>query len=194
MKTPDRTELENRFRELLLSAIPIETVGYRSVTLQYAREKDIISGEGSRKFGGRWNPPGIAAVYLSLSPETAMAETLAHFQYRGIPVSAAMPRVFVSVSVRLSQVVDITQKTISQRLQVSNRALLESDWRKIMTRDSLPPSQLVGQAAEAAGVEGLLVPSAASRFGKNLIIFPANLLPDSKISVDRADELPNNEA
>lgn len=32
------------------------------------------SGEGAAKYGGRANRPGIAALYLSLDPETALAE------------------------------------------------------------------------------------------------------------------------
>jgi RES domain-containing protein len=56
----------------------LDITGYRSATPQYAREPDLLTGEGSRLHGGRWNPPGIAAVYASFAPETAMEEMLAH--------------------------------------------------------------------------------------------------------------------
>jgi RES domain-containing protein len=192
MKTPDLIQLTHRFQALLPMAVAMETVGYRSVTPKYAQKQDILSGEGSRKSGGRWNPPGMVAVYLSLTPEIAMAETLAHFHYRGIPVAAAMPRVFVAVTARLKRVLNITRGTIRQRLQISEQSLMNVDWRKEMAQGRTPVSQLVGQAAQAAGVEGLLVPSAAFRNGRNLIIFPPNLLSGSRISVDRADELPKD--
>lgn len=37
-----------------------------------------MSGEGARRFGGRWNPPGIAAVYLADSRALAALEILVH--------------------------------------------------------------------------------------------------------------------
>jgi RES domain-containing protein len=38
-----------------------------------------LSGEGARRFGGRWNPPGIPALYASDSLALAMLEVLVHF-------------------------------------------------------------------------------------------------------------------
>lgn len=39
---------------------------------------DALSGEGSRLFGGRWNPPGLSAVYLAESRALAALEVLVH--------------------------------------------------------------------------------------------------------------------
>jgi RES domain-containing protein len=45
---------------------------YRSATPRYARTGDIVTGVGSAKMGGRWNPPGsFPTVYASLQPEAA---------------------------------------------------------------------------------------------------------------------------
>lgn len=38
---------------------------------------DPLSGEGARRYGGRWNSKGIPALYLSDSPALAMLEVLA---------------------------------------------------------------------------------------------------------------------
>jgi len=39
---------------------------------------DLLSGEGARRFGGRWNSPGIPAVYCSQSLSLAALEILVH--------------------------------------------------------------------------------------------------------------------
>jgi len=60
---------------LISEASAFNSTTFRSVNPRYATEADLVGGHGSRKFGGRWNTPGLAAVYASLTPETAMAET-----------------------------------------------------------------------------------------------------------------------
>jgi|GEM_PF-6319824 len=43
-------------------------IAYRSARPRYAKQQDILTGAGSKKFGGRWNPrESFAAVYLSLT-------------------------------------------------------------------------------------------------------------------------------
>src|SRR5437870_6910515 len=56
-------------------AAPWSGVVYRATSPHYASSRDLVSGEGARLHGGRWNAPGtFAAVYASLDPQTAMAE------------------------------------------------------------------------------------------------------------------------
>lgn len=50
-----------------------------------ARADDAFSGEGARLFGGRWNPPGLRATYLSGARSLAALEVLVHQSDR-IPV------------------------------------------------------------------------------------------------------------
>lgn len=42
------------------------------------RRLDAFSGEGARRFGGRWNPPGWPVVYLSEALSLAALEVLVH--------------------------------------------------------------------------------------------------------------------
>lgn len=49
---------------------------YRIVQEQYAAS--AFSGEGARRWGGRWNPPGTPAVYLAASRALAALEILVH--------------------------------------------------------------------------------------------------------------------
>ena len=47
--------------------------------IQKARHLDtVLLGEGARRFGGRWNPPGVPLLYTSTTPEQALLENLVH--------------------------------------------------------------------------------------------------------------------
>ena len=69
-------------------------VGWRLSAPEFARTVDeMLSGEGARLFGGRWNSPGLAAVYLGDSLALAGMELLVHLgnldilkTYRKMPV------------------------------------------------------------------------------------------------------------
>ena len=43
------------------------------------RAATALDGEGARKFGGRWNPPGVPVVYLTESRALSALEILVHF-------------------------------------------------------------------------------------------------------------------
>lgn len=49
--------------------------GWRIVKQRHA--KSAFDGEGARRFGGRWNTPGIPVVYISESRALALLEVLA---------------------------------------------------------------------------------------------------------------------
>jgi RES domain-containing protein len=51
------------------------------------------SGEGAFRAGGRWNPPGVRAVYCALDPATAILEVAAH---RTFQVLDTMPHTLTS--------------------------------------------------------------------------------------------------
>ncbi len=178
-----------RFRRLMPQAVAFTDTVFRSCTPRYANETDILTGEGSKRHGGRWNPAGIAMVYASLSPETAMAETLAYFRHYGIPLQQAMPRTFVAIAASLQAVLDLRQGWVRQRLHVAQKQILTVDWRGEMRAGREPITQTIGRAALEAGLEGLIVPSAADRRGHNLLVLPENLRPQSRLMVEQAERL-----
>jgi RES domain-containing protein len=186
---PTLEQLKTRLSQLLSSAAPFAQVVYRSSTPKYAKETDLLTGEGSRRFGGRWNPIGIAAVYASLTPEIAMAEALANNRYFRIPIEDAMPRTFVAIEASIETAIDFRSGPVRQRIQVALNRILAVDWRKEVRAGREPITQLIGKAASEVGVEAMIVPSAANPQGHNLLVFPPNLRPGSTVRVLNSDRL-----
>lgn len=186
---PTLDQLRLRMSLLLPLATAFSGVTYRSVTPKYANETDLLTGVGSKRHGGRWNPIGIAVVYNSLTPETAMAETLAHYRYHGIPIEDCMPRTFVATDFRLKAVLDLRLGRVRQRLQVSQDRILAVNWRTEMNSGRLAITQAIGQVAAEIGLEGLIVPSAALSSEANLLVFPDNLRSGSTCTVLNANHL-----
>ena len=167
-------------------AVPWEGIVYRSAAPRYSGDGDITTGEGSFRMGGRWNAPGsFRTVYASLDPETAMKEALATFRYYGWDLYAAMPRVFRALDVRLSRVASLRLRRVRQQIAPWLKAAREEDWRHLQSTGRESTSQAIGRAAFELGLEGLLVPSHAARTRTNLIVFPGNLLPDSRVCATR---------
>ena len=189
MADPTGEQLQARFAKLTPWAVPFDGVVYRSSTPRYATESDIVTGEGSRRWGGRRNPIGVAVVYSTLTPETAMAETLASNRYFGEPIEVSMPRTFVAVRAKLKTVLDLRDASLRRRLRLSVAKLLLIDWRMEMYAGHEPLTQTFGRAAHATGWEGMIVPSGADHAGHNLLIFPDRLAAGSRITVMNPDEL-----
>jgi RES domain-containing protein len=149
------------------------------VTIDYATEAELLSGEGSGKHGGRWNPKGINSVYASDSPETALAETLAHYRYYGIPIWNTMPRHFAAVDASLHNLLNLASGEVRRRIGISRKTMLDCDWRKEIASGSEPVSQLIGRVCFDLKYEGLIAPSSTSTGGLNLVWFPENLISAS---------------
>jgi RES domain-containing protein len=167
---------------------PWSGVIFRSISPRYARPADILSGLGAYQAGGRWNAPGVYAIYGSLEPGLAADESfnflLQHFgwQSRDVP-----PRMLVGIRVSLRAVLDLASVTnIHPPLDLGQ--LLLEDWRKMNGERKESRSQALGRAVTDIA-EGILTPSRI-RNGKNLVIYPRSLKPESTIEVLGQDKLP----
>src|SRR2546428_379802 len=119
---PKSDELQAGLRQCLALVQPWAGTFFRATTLEYANSHDLLTGDGSRQSGGRWNAPGLfSAVYGCLDPETAMAESLANYREFGIPVSQAMPLVFVAVVAKVQAVLDLTSDDVQRHLGITTR-------------------------------------------------------------------------
>lgn len=178
-------------------AVDWEGTAYRCVRIHYAHRGEVLSGVGSRRYGGRWNPPtSFRTVYASDSIACAMDEALAHSRRYGIPESELTPLVIVAIEIRLHAVLDLCDPNIRRRIRVSRDRMLEQGWdqRDADSFDGVAEealTQSIGRAAFVAGYEGLLVPSAVVRDACNLVVFPDKLLAASSMTVVREDRLPS---
>lgn len=129
-----------------------------------------LSGEGARITGGRWNPPGsFAVLYLGADPSTVVAEFHRLARRQGVDPTSFLPRTFFRYDVALHRLLDVRDNRSQAELGLNQAALVSDD----LTR-----CQAVGEAAFAAGREGVLAPSAAGS-GDVIAVFLERLDPRS---------------
>ena len=134
------------------------------------RAATAFDGEGSRLFGGRWNPKGVAVVYCSSTLSLATLESFVHFDPGAAPAGP-------HVSFRASLPDGVPVEHV-------DRAKLPRDWR-----DYPAPAALgaMGAAwAKARRTVALLVPSAVTPVEDNVLVNPHH--PDmAKVVIDAAE-------
>lgn len=89
------------------------TCAYRLVAPRWADE--AFSGEGARKYGGRWNSPGRPMVYLGESRALTALELLVHLT---TPMSRSKPYCLIEVQIP------------SDRISIYPAKILPEDWQK----------------------------------------------------------------
>jgi RES domain-containing protein len=120
-----------------------------------------------------------------------MNEAYQNILHHGFPASSIRPRVFAGARVRLRAVLDLTDASIRRRLGFTLAELLDEDWQGIQDEGDESWTQAIGRGVYVAGFEGLLAPSARDRpNGENIVVFPDNLRPGSRIEILGEDELP----
>lgn len=159
---------------------------FRFQTLQFPSATDILSGEGASRRGGRWNPPGLRAIYGSTTDSAALEEAKANDRYYGIVTKT--PRLVVAINASVPQMLDLTEPAVRRRLGLTLAELAAEDWRKLLQAGQESLSQALARAASACGASGVLVRSAAVRGANNVVIFPP-LGPKSRLTIVEGDEL-----
>jgi RES domain-containing protein len=125
---------------------------------------EILSARGGRLLGGRWNPPGVAALYLSFEPATVRAELARAAELQGDREEAIYPLTLGQIAVA-AEVVELLEPDLLESLGV------ETPLSALVPK---PQTQLVGATALDLGIEALIVPSVAAR-AENVVLFPDNL-------------------
>jgi RES domain-containing protein len=188
---PGVQELFVAIASCLPDAVALHQVVYRSVAIRHASAADFLSGAGAAAYGGRWNPPGIEAVYASLSISTAVNEAYQNILHYGFSASTIRPRVLAGAELLLQSVLDLTDQKIRRRLGFTLMELLDEDWLGIQEEGDESWTQAIGRGTYMAGFEGLLAPSVQDRHkGVNVVIFTGRLHRGSKIVILGEDELP----
>ncbi len=158
---------------------PVEGIFFRCTS----RKREPLDTTGALLNCGRYNVTGCSALYLASSPSLAVIEHL-HlmelFEIRQFP-----PRLLVSVSVRLTRVLDLTDPAVLHRLEVEPAAL-----REPYSDDPDRPSitQLIAIRARKAGIEAILAPSALAPEHSNLVVFRDNTSSPDAVEVIGFDD------
>jgi RES domain-containing protein len=105
---PHADRLAKGLEKCLVLAAAWENDVCRTSGTKHATIKKFADGTGAKQWGGRWNPPAVAAIYCSLDEETALVEMKQRHRRGGIPMRQMKPRVFASLHVRLRRVLDLT--------------------------------------------------------------------------------------
>jgi RES domain-containing protein len=122
----------------------------------------VLTGEGARLNGGRWNPMGTPLLYTSTTPELALLETLVHLD--GTPVRDLPP--FVRITIELPD-----------SIEALNPDVLPADWDQIKFSDNLPlvllPKLISTYPVLAFSVPSIILKGSPSR---NVLINPLHPL------------------
>jgi len=164
--------------------VPFDGELFRFINPKYSNAADIISGMGAMRAAGRWNVAAAARLsYTSHAPGTALSEALAHVTYYRLPVSKALPRVLVALSLKATRVLDLRDGEVRKALILSENTIRKLDWRAENQKGAEAVTQAWGHAFAQAGFEAAIVPSAADSDGANVLVFTDNLAGGSKFTV-----------
>jgi RES domain-containing protein len=178
--------LERAIERVLDAVKPWSGEGFRFTDIEFAHPEDLMSGEGSKKFGGRWNPPGLAALYYSMDPQTALLEAFSQRVFYGLRIEIDTPKMVFGVEVDLDFVLDLTDGALRNRLKISHRTIVKNGWKAEQFSGTEGITQAIGRLAYSKNLQGLVVPSAADARGKNLVVFPHD---NQKISIMGEDAI-----
>lgn len=146
-----------------LDLVAFSGVGYRIQALGF----DARSGEGARRFGGRYNPPrSFPVIYLCLTKPCAAAELTRQAIRQSVQVEELLPRELWAVAMELHKVLDLTDRSILTAIGLAPADLVRSGHAF---------TQQIGEAAHERRVQAIRAPSATG-VDEVLAVFPENLV------------------
>ncbi len=125
---------------------------YRALNPIYAHEP--MSGHGAALFGGRFNPRGMPALYVTLSIVTAVRESN--------QAGSLQPTTLVSYHGDFEKIFDARDPAALASYGMDAAGLADPAWRDQMKASGKSRTQLFAEALAADGYQGMLVPSFAT--------------------------------
>jgi RES domain-containing protein len=170
---------------VITSQLPIPVDLYRMNVPRYASTP--LSGAGAARGGGRFNRPGLEALYLSLEPATAVAE----FQQSSPHL---LPATICSYTASVPPLVDLRQLGVGAWDPIWQD--WNVDWRLIQVDGHFdPPTWDMADLALDAGVPGIIFPSMGCPGGTSVALFLEAFRGKGTIGVnDPSGTLPHNQA
>lgn len=169
---------------MILRELGNEEALYRIIIPRWSHAP--TSGAGAALKGGRFNRPGLEALYLSQTVETALEEYRQHA--RLLP-----PGTITTFLVSRLRIVDFSAGYVAGTWDPL-WAEYGCNWRQMALDLKVePPCWVLGDLALDAGAAGILFPSTVHSGGTNLVLFNSSGLPADTLSVyDPQRQLPRD--
>ena len=161
-------EQQRAIKRWISRAAPIKGLFFRSVEYRYMDPVDVLSGVGTRTYGGRFAPIGTRAVYLSATDAGASKEVTARKSRLGGVGQISVekyPRVVYAVTVDLKKALNLSTLGSSQVSEAVRAACLD--------KDDLTASMGLARELISAEIQGLVFPSAVGG-DDNLVVYRVN--------------------
>jgi len=172
-----------------LPDLTLNIVAYRAIQPNWSF--NVLSGEGAKIHGGRFNPVGTSALYLALSPLGALAE----YNQAGLP-HRPQPTTLCAFELSVTDIVDLT--TIEGRREAKISLIeMACDFRYLNAIKKIPPSWKMAELLIKKKKAGIIVPSYAPLASKNMMNIVLWKWGDSAHQVKVIDDhhrLPNNQS
>ena len=130
---------------------------WRIVKRKYAKRELLLSGQGAKEVGGRWNRSGLAVVYASATSSLALLETLVHAEASTLPSSLVAVQIVVP------------DDTLQREIKVSE---LPKRWREVNNPQCI---EIGSRWIESGESLALKVPSAVNPMESNVLLNPAHV-------------------
>lgn len=145
-----------------LDGAALELVGYRNQAPGF----DPRSGEGARRFGGRFNPPhSFPVIYLCTTRPCVVAEFTRQVDRQGVSIEGFLPREVHRLTASLARVLDLTDAEVLAAL-----GLVADD----LVRDDRSMTHEIGEAAHEHDFQAILS-SSATGVDDVVAVMPENL-------------------
>ncbi|MGO4831776.1 RES family NAD+ phosphorylase [Rhizobiaceae sp. 2RAB30] len=145
-----------------------------------------LSGEGAARFGGRWNPVGVATIYVACELSTAWAEYNQGFVQH--------PALIVQLELSGARLADLTDPAFLDVREL-DQSLHSLEWRAEIDQGNEPLTHKVQRTLFREGFDGVVYPSFMSPGGNCVALWRwnGNSGPVLKV-VDPEGRLPRDAA